>query len=127
MLPKPPRLLDRYYRNPIDSDGGRTTAQPSQPFVVRKWMSNQGLPASFGPLQTTGNAMDTTSSCRDLSDESTRTYEEEYTSIRIDNANDIDQLLIRHEAVLTQLDALSQRIEGLLAEVASKPAGLLVT
>jgi hypothetical protein len=71
--------------------------------------------------------MDTTSRCRDLTDESTRTYEEEYTSIRIDNVNDIDQLLMRHDAVLMQLDALSHRIEGLLAEVASKPAGLLVT
>jgi hypothetical protein len=79
------------------------------------------------PPQTTGNAMDSMSSCRDLSDELTRTYEDEYTSIRIENANDIDQLLMRHDAVLTQLDALSLRIDGLLAEVASKPAGLLVT
>jgi len=71
--------------------------------------------------------MDSMSSCRDLSDELTRTYEDEYTSIRIENANDIDQLLMRHDAVLTQLDALSLRIDGLLAEVASKPAGLLVT
>jgi hypothetical protein len=70
--------------------------------------------------------MDATTACVDVSDDSTRTYEEEYTSIRIDNANDINRLLTRHDAVLRQLDALSQRIEALLVEVASKPAGLLV-
>lgn len=71
--------------------------------------------------------MDATSLSRDLSEDSKGTYDEEYTSIRIDNPNAIDQLLMRHDAVLVQLDALSERIDGLLAEVASKPTGLLVT
>lgn len=73
-----------------------------------------------------GKTVDTTPPSLDVSDEATTTCEEEYTSIRIDNANDIDRLLMRHDAVLQELDALSRRIEGLLVEATTKPAGLLV-